>query len=105
MVPTRSAAMWSVPARPDRDDRALPRPGRSGFRQDLDGIFKKISSNVPLRRVASPAEMGGVCTFLAEEDSAFMTGAVLLLDGGAAIVDVAGTALSDSGMKWGVGGT
>jgi hypothetical protein len=30
-----------------------------------------------------------------------MTGAVLLLDGGAAVVDVAGAALSDSGTKWG----
>ena len=78
-------------------------PAARAFGTDLDGIFRKISSNVPLRRVAAPAEIGGICTFLAEEDSAFMTGAVLLVDGGAAIVDVAGTALSDSGMKWGVG--
>ena len=79
-------------------------PAAQAFGTDLDGIFARLSSKVPLRRVAAPAEMGGVCTFLAEDDSAFMTGAVLLLDGGAAIVDVAGTALSDSGMTWGVGG-
>jgi len=39
--------------------------------------------------------------YLASEDSSYMTGAVLLLDGGAAVVDVAGAALSDSGTKWG----
>jgi meso-butanediol dehydrogenase/(S,S)-butanediol dehydrogenase/diacetyl reductase len=80
-------------------------PAAKAFNTDVDGIFARLSSKVPLRRVAAPAEMGGVCTFLAEDDSAFMTGAVLLLDGGAAIVDVAGTALSDSGMTWGVGGS
>lgn len=80
-------------------------PAAEAFGTDLNGIFRKISSNVPLRRVAAPAEMGGICTFLAEDDSSFMTGAVLLIDGGAAIVDVAGTALSDSGVKWGVAGS
>jgi meso-butanediol dehydrogenase / (S,S)-butanediol dehydrogenase / diacetyl reductase len=79
-------------------------PAAAAFGTDVDGIFKRISANVPLRRVALPAEIGGLCTFLAEDDSAFMTGAVLVFDGGAAIVDVAGTALSDSGVKWGVGG-
>jgi NAD(P)-dependent dehydrogenase (short-subunit alcohol dehydrogenase family) len=78
-------------------------PAAKAFGTDLDGIFARISSNVPLRRVAAPSEIGGICTFLAEEDSSFMTGAVLLIDGGAAVVDVAGTALSDSGVKWGVG--
>jgi meso-butanediol dehydrogenase/(S,S)-butanediol dehydrogenase/diacetyl reductase len=79
-------------------------PAAEAFGTDLDGIFRRISSNVPLRRVAAPAEMGGICTFLAEDDSSFMTGTVLLIDGGAAIVDVAGTALSGSGMEWGVSG-
>jgi hypothetical protein len=31
-----------------------------------------------------------------------MTGSVLLIDGGAAIVDVAGAALTNVGVKWGV---
>ena len=69
---------------------------------DLEGVFRCVSSMVPLRRTASPSEITGLCSYLASDDSAFMTGAVLLLDGGAAIVDVAGAALSSTGVKWGV---
>jgi meso-butanediol dehydrogenase/(S,S)-butanediol dehydrogenase/diacetyl reductase len=69
---------------------------------DLEGVFACISSMVPLRRTASPGEITGICSYLASDDSSFMTGAVLLLDGGAAVVDVAGAALSNAGVKWGV---
>jgi meso-butanediol dehydrogenase/(S,S)-butanediol dehydrogenase/diacetyl reductase len=69
---------------------------------DLDGVFTRISSMVPLRRTASPDEIPGICSYLASDDSAFMTGSALLIDGGAAIVDVAGAALSNIGVKWGV---
>lgn len=60
--------------------------------KDLETILKGFSAPVPLRRVSEPAEMAGVCVFLASEDSSFMTGAVLVVDGGATIVDVAGVA-------------
>jgi NAD(P)-dependent dehydrogenase (short-subunit alcohol dehydrogenase family) len=69
---------------------------------DLDGVFARISANVPLRRTASPAEITGICSYLAGDDSTYMTGAVLLVDGGAAIVDVGGVALTNAGVKWGV---
>jgi meso-butanediol dehydrogenase/(S,S)-butanediol dehydrogenase/diacetyl reductase len=69
---------------------------------DVDGVFACISSNVPLRRVAAPDEISGVCVYLASEDSLFMTGSVLLLDGGASVVDVSGAALSSAGVNWGV---
>jgi meso-butanediol dehydrogenase/(S,S)-butanediol dehydrogenase/diacetyl reductase len=69
---------------------------------DVEGVFQCISSMVPLRRTAHPSEMTGICSYLASDDSTFMTGAVLLLDGGAAIVDVAGAALTNAGVKWGV---
>ena len=69
---------------------------------DLDGVFACISSMVPLRRTAAPDEIGGICSYLASDDSAFMTGSALLIDGGAAIVDVSGAALSNAGVKWGV---
>jgi NAD(P)-dependent dehydrogenase (short-subunit alcohol dehydrogenase family) len=72
---------------------------------DVEGIFARISANVPLRRIGLASEMSGICVYLASEDSSYMTGAVLMLDGGAAVVDVAGAALSDSGSKWGASGT
>jgi meso-butanediol dehydrogenase/(S,S)-butanediol dehydrogenase/diacetyl reductase len=69
---------------------------------DLDGVFTCVSSMVPLRRTANPTEITGICSYLASDDSTFMTGSVLLIDGGAAIVDVAGAALTNAGVKWGV---
>ncbi len=69
---------------------------------DLEGVFKVISSNLPLRRFAAPEEITGICSYLASDDSSFMTGSVLLVDGGAAVVDVAGASLASAGVKWGV---
>jgi meso-butanediol dehydrogenase/(S,S)-butanediol dehydrogenase/diacetyl reductase len=69
---------------------------------DLEGVFRCISSMVPLRRTANPSEITGICSYLASDDSTFMTGSVLLIDGGAAIVDVSGAALTNVGVKWGV---
>lgn len=69
---------------------------------NVDGVFACIASNVPLRRVATPHEVSGICTYLASDDSSFMTGSVLLLDGGAAVVDVAGASLTNAGVNWGV---
>ena len=62
---------------------------------DLDGVFAYFTSNVPLRRVAAPEEVSGLCSYLASDDSSFMTGAVLVLDGGAAVVDISGAAISN----------
>ena len=68
----------------------------------LDGVFTRISSMVPLRRTAHPDEISGICSYLASDDSTFMTGSVLVVDGGTAVVDVAGAALTNFGVKWGV---
>jgi NAD(P)-dependent dehydrogenase (short-subunit alcohol dehydrogenase family) len=69
---------------------------------DVEGVFKVVSSGIPLRRFASPEEITGICSYLASDDSTFMTGSVLLIDGGSAVVDVSGAALSMAGVKWGV---
>jgi meso-butanediol dehydrogenase/(S,S)-butanediol dehydrogenase/diacetyl reductase len=61
-----------------------------------DQWFGQITKALPLRRFAETAEIGGVCTFLASDDSAFMTGAALLVDGGTAVVDVLGGIMHDA---------
>lgn len=43
---------------------------------------KEILASVPLGRYASPEEVAGVCTFLAGPDAAYITGAVIPVDGG-----------------------
>lgn len=63
------------------------------------GEFGEISQhafrNVPLRRGASPEEISGICTYLASDDSSFMTGSILKIDGGTSIVDVFGASVRD----------
>jgi len=61
---------------------------------DVEDIFSKFSSDVPLHRVAVPEEIAGLCSYLAGDDSSFTTGTVIPVDGGAAIVDVSGAAMN-----------
>jgi NAD(P)-dependent dehydrogenase (short-subunit alcohol dehydrogenase family) len=64
--------------------------------------FEVLTESVPLRRAATPDEITGACSFLASDDAAFISGAVLLVDGGASIVDVSGASVAKAGVGWGV---
>lgn len=61
---------------------------------DIEKLLSRFSSHVPLRRVCKPSEIAGACYFLASDDSSFVTGIALVVDGGAIIVDVAGASIS-----------
>ncbi len=58
-------------------------------------VFARFMKDVPLPRVSRPEETAGICAFLASDDASFITGAVIPVDGGAAIVDVSGAVISD----------
>lgn len=68
---------------------------------DVDGVFGRLTCTLPLRRAAAPDEISGICVFLAGDDSKFVTATTILVDGGAAVVDPCGAALSSTGATWG----
>jgi NAD(P)-dependent dehydrogenase (short-subunit alcohol dehydrogenase family) len=47
-----------------------------------DDRMAELTAMVPLQRVADPAEIAGVVAFLASDDAAYITGAVIPVDGG-----------------------
>lgn len=44
--------------------------------------FAALTNRIALRRVADPAEIASCCLFLASNEASFVTGAVLVVDGG-----------------------
>jgi NAD(P)-dependent dehydrogenase (short-subunit alcohol dehydrogenase family) len=74
------------------DEMILPLAKKLGT--DKQGGLDYFSKDVPLRRVSKPEEIVGLCSFLASDESTFMTGSALLIDGGSAVVDVSGAVVS-----------
>ena len=71
---------------------------------EVDDVLRVFSRDVPLRRVSSPHEMAGLCSYLASDDASFLTGAVIPVDGGAAVVDVSAAAVNQLAAQHQVGG-
>ncbi|KVE32599.1 SDR family NAD(P)-dependent oxidoreductase [Burkholderia sp. TSV86] len=76
---------------PMADAEMAPLMRRHG--ETLDDAYRRVSAGVPLRRAADAGEIAAVCGFLASDDASFMTGAAIVVDGGATIVDVPTLAL------------
>jgi NAD(P)-dependent dehydrogenase (short-subunit alcohol dehydrogenase family) len=68
------------------------------LKTDEAGAMAYFAKNTPLRKVSKPDDIAGLCSYLASDDSSFMTGSALLIDGGAAIVDVQGAMVSNAGV-------
>lgn len=49
---------------------------------DDETLRPKILRNIPLRRVGQPEELGPLAVYLASDASGFMTGSVIVIDGG-----------------------
>ncbi len=73
--------------RTEMTERALQHVGdRNGIA--LAEMMRRVTANYPLRRMAEPDEIAASIEFLASAQSSFVTGAMLLADGGGSIVDI-----------------
>lgn len=69
---------------------------------EVDEYLNLIAEEMPLRRFAQPKEIGGICTYLASDDSSFTTGASIVVDAGTAVVDVVGASIMGSLRRGGI---
>lgn len=65
----------------------------------LDEVFERATSVVPLRRPANPDEIAAACVFLASDESSFVTGSALMVDGGLSAVDPFSIGLQHLGLR------
>jgi NAD(P)-dependent dehydrogenase (short-subunit alcohol dehydrogenase family) len=71
------------------------------LKTDMDGVFQTMANHVPLRRIAAPADIAGLFVFLAGEDSNFMTGSTVVIDGGVHFMDAFAASIGQYGSSWG----
>lgn len=55
---------------------------------DRERAYLQVTADVPLRAPADPEQVAAVCSFLAGEDAAVVTGSFVMADGGASAVDL-----------------
>ena len=68
---------------------------------DADGAMNLLTQYLPLPRPCEPIEIAYAAVYLGSNESSYMTGAVMAIDGGACIVDPCGTSSSSLGKTWG----
>ncbi|ONH28027.1 SDR family NAD(P)-dependent oxidoreductase [Pseudofrankia asymbiotica] len=82
---TRSAAV-DYAAAGVRVNAICPGPTRTGIFgsaiRNIPDVEARMRATVPLGRIAEPAEIAAVASFLASDEASFVTGAVLPVDGG-----------------------
>jgi NAD(P)-dependent dehydrogenase (short-subunit alcohol dehydrogenase family) len=54
---------------------------------DLNTLMLKVFNDVPARKAGTPDRIAGLCAFFASDDSTYVTGTVIPVDGGLSIMD------------------
>ena len=54
---------------------------------DLDTLMARVFRDIPSREPAQPEKIAGICAFLASDESSYITGAVIPVDGGLSAMD------------------
>ena len=83
------ARTWSVELKSRRIRVNVISPGpilTGAFRHAPEGMVDAVVSMVPFRRIGQPEEIAAAALFLASDDSKFITGVELNVDGGMALV-------------------
>jgi meso-butanediol dehydrogenase/(S,S)-butanediol dehydrogenase/diacetyl reductase len=62
---------------------AVATPPTLAFINTVDGVQARMERANPLRRIAQPDELASVVVFLASDESSFVNGATIMVDGGA----------------------
>ena len=90
-----------------RAERGLPGWVRTPMGdEDMDAVaaahgvsreeaYDLVTRHLPLRRAAAPEDIADCCLFLASDDSAYVTGAAIPVDGGGLAVDISSTAFAE----------
>jgi len=68
---------------------------------DVYGALGLLTRFNPIKGCAEPDEIAPAAVFLASDESKYITGQNLLIDGGATIVDPCGASISSLGKAWG----
>lgn len=63
-----------------------------------EDAYATVTADVPLRRPAHPSEIASVVRFLGSGESSYITGAVIVADGGSHVVDLPTIAFDHAGM-------